>query len=89
MGGRRGSLGAGRLNGQRGGQQEKSNGHGSHVSGTAAGFGVTAAGATFTGPYDGNNSTYAPLRIVPGAAPKALPPRFRGRLVPLGGLRLW
>jgi hypothetical protein len=48
------------------------NGHGSHVSGTAAGFGVTAAGATFTGPYDGNNSTYTPLRIVPGAAPKAL-----------------
>jgi uncharacterized repeat protein (TIGR01451 family) len=48
------------------------NGHGSHVSGTAAGFGVTAAGATFTGPYDGNNSTYSPLRIVPGAAPKAL-----------------
>ncbi|HSU83791.1 MAG TPA: S8 family serine peptidase, partial [Thermoanaerobaculia bacterium] len=26
------------------------NGHGSHVSGTAAGFGVTAAGATFAGP---------------------------------------
>jgi uncharacterized repeat protein (TIGR01451 family) len=48
------------------------NGHGSHVAGTAAGFGVTAAGATFTGPYDGNNSTYAPLRIVPGSAPKAL-----------------
>jgi uncharacterized repeat protein (TIGR01451 family) len=48
------------------------NGHGSHVSGTAAGFGVTAAGATFTGPYDGNNSTYSPLRIVPGVAPKAL-----------------
>jgi uncharacterized repeat protein (TIGR01451 family) len=48
------------------------NGHGSHVAGTAAGFGVTAAGATFTGPYDGNLSTYTPLRIVPGAAPKAL-----------------
>jgi uncharacterized repeat protein (TIGR01451 family) len=48
------------------------NGHGSHVAGTAAGFGVTAAGATFTGPYDANNSTYSPLRIVPGSAPKAL-----------------
>jgi uncharacterized repeat protein (TIGR01451 family) len=48
------------------------NGHGSHVAGTAAGFGVTAAGATFAGPYDGNNSTYSPLRIVPGVAPKAV-----------------
>jgi uncharacterized repeat protein (TIGR01451 family) len=48
------------------------NGHGSHVAGTAAGFGVTAAGATFAGPYDANPSTYSPLRIVPGVAPKAL-----------------
>jgi len=48
------------------------NGHGSHVSGTAAGFGVTAAGATFAGPYDANTSTYTPLRIEPGTAPKAL-----------------
>jgi uncharacterized repeat protein (TIGR01451 family) len=48
------------------------NGHGSHVSGTAAGFGVTSAGATFTGPYDANPSTYTPLRIEPGTAPKAL-----------------
>jgi uncharacterized repeat protein (TIGR01451 family) len=47
------------------------NGHGSHVSGTAAGFGVTAAGATFAGPYDANTSTYSPLRIGPGTAPKA------------------
>ncbi len=47
------------------------NGHGSHVSGTAAGFGVTAAGATFTGPYDANTSTYSGLRIGPGTAPKA------------------
>lgn len=46
-------------------------GHGSHVAGTAAGFGVTAAGATFTGPYDANPATYAPLRIGPGTAPKA------------------
>jgi len=48
------------------------NGHGSHVAGTAAGLGVTAAGATFTGPYDANPSTYSSLRIVPGVAPKAL-----------------
>jgi uncharacterized repeat protein (TIGR01451 family) len=48
------------------------NGHGSHVSGTAAGFGVTSASATFTGPYDANTSTYTPLRIEPGTAPKAL-----------------
>jgi uncharacterized repeat protein (TIGR01451 family) len=48
------------------------NGHGSHVSGTAAGFGVTAAGATFAGPYDANPATYSGLRIVPGVAPKAL-----------------
>jgi uncharacterized repeat protein (TIGR01451 family) len=47
------------------------NGHGSHVSGTAAGLGVTAAGVTFPGPYDANTSTYSPLRIGPGTAPKA------------------
>jgi len=47
------------------------NGHGSHVAGTAAGSGVTAAGATYTGPY--NSSIYTPgaFRIGPGVAPKA------------------
>lgn len=46
-------------------------GHGSHVSGTIAGFGVKTDGTTYTGPYD---LTLAPttLRIGPGAAPKAL-----------------
>jgi uncharacterized repeat protein (TIGR01451 family) len=46
------------------------NGHGSHVSGTAAGFGVTSGGATFGGPYD-NTVPFGSLRINPGTAPKA------------------
>src|SRR5438067_2176756 len=47
------------------------NGHGSHVSGTAAGFGVTSGGATYAGPY--NPSIYTPgaFTIGPGVAPKA------------------
>jgi subtilisin family serine protease len=48
------------------------NGHGSHVAGTAAGFGVTAGGQTFTGPY--NTATLQQpdaFRIGPGVAPKA------------------
>lgn len=46
------------------------NGHGSHVSGTAAGYGVTSAGANFTGPY--NTSTpFTSLKIGPGMAPQA------------------
>lgn len=44
-------------------------GHGSHVAGTAGGFGVDSAGATFAGPY--NTSLPADLRIQPGIAPKA------------------
>jgi len=47
-------------------------GHGSHVAGTAAGFGVTAAGNTYHGPY--NSSIYASpgnFTIGPGVAPKA------------------
>ena len=47
-------------------------GHGSHVAGTAAGSGVTSAGATYTGPY--NASTIgAPDKwnVGPGVAPKA------------------
>src|SRR6266446_9233947 len=47
------------------------NGHGSHTSGTAAGFGVTSGGTTYAGPY--NPSIYTPgaFRIGPGVAPKA------------------
>lgn len=47
-------------------------GHGSHVAGSAAAFGMTAGGATFTGPFDANPSTYSGLLIGPGTAPKAL-----------------
>jgi minor extracellular serine protease Vpr len=46
------------------------NGHGSHVSGTAAGFGVTNDGHTYHGPYD--EAAYATgFGIGPGVAPLA------------------
>lgn len=46
------------------------NGHGSHVAGSAAGYGVRADGSTYTGPY--NTSTpFNTLRIGPGVAPRA------------------
>ncbi len=46
------------------------NGHGSHTSGTAAGFGVGADGKTYHGPYD--SAAYAQgFQIGPGVAPKA------------------
>jgi minor extracellular serine protease Vpr len=45
-------------------------GHGSHTSGTAAGFGVGADGKTYNGPYD--SAAYAQgFQIGPGVAPKA------------------
>ncbi len=47
------------------------NGHGSHVGGTAAGFGVLASGATFGGPYDSTTHTPNRFRIGPGVAPRA------------------
>jgi subtilisin family serine protease len=46
------------------------NGHGSHVAGTAAGFGVDAAGSTFAGPYN-TGTPFDSLRIGPGMAPQA------------------
>src|SRR4051812_5981260 len=48
------------------------NGHGSHVAGTAAGSGVTSAGVTYTGPYNGSTlANPAAFAIGPGVAPKA------------------
>ncbi|MEV7602769.1 S8 family serine peptidase [Kitasatospora sp. NPDC089797] len=46
------------------------NGHGTHVAGTAAGYGVTADGHPYTGPYRSGLDP-ASFRIGPGAAPGA------------------
>ncbi len=46
-------------------------GHGSHVAGTAAGSGVTAAGATYTGPYNATTISSNSWNVGPGVAPKA------------------
>lgn len=51
-------------------------GHGTHVAGTAAGWGMTSAGATYAGPFDNTIFTGAPnqtaaFRIGPGVAPEA------------------
>jgi len=46
-------------------------GHGSHVAGTAAGFGVTAAGATYSGAYNPTDPYSTAPRIGPGVAPEA------------------
>ncbi len=46
------------------------NGHGSHTAGTAAGFGVTSAGATYTGPYDASTFSGS-FNVGPGVAPLA------------------
>lgn len=45
-------------------------GHGSHVAGTAAGFGVAADGTTYAGPYD-TSVNPADFRVGPGVAPEA------------------
>ncbi len=46
------------------------NSHGTHVAGTAAGFGENADGSTYTGPY--NTSTpFDTMKIGPGVAPQA------------------
>jgi uncharacterized repeat protein (TIGR01451 family) len=45
-------------------------GHGSHVAGIAAGFGVNSDGSTYSGQY-GVSTPFAALSINPGTAPKA------------------
>ncbi|NKE56219.1 S8 family serine peptidase [Lentzea sp. PSKA42] len=45
-------------------------GHGTHVAGTAAGFGVNADGTTYRGPY--SSVDLDSLKIGPGTAPHAL-----------------
>ena len=48
------------------------NGHGTHVAGTAAGYGVDADGATFTGDYSElTGDDLNAMRIGPGTAPMA------------------
>jgi subtilisin family serine protease len=47
------------------------NGHGSHVAGTAAGFGVLANGSTYTGPYNAATVSGNDWLVGPGVAPKA------------------
>lgn len=46
------------------------NGHGSHVAGTAAGYGVVS-GATYGGAYDAS-TPFATMSIGPGVAPEAI-----------------
>jgi len=46
------------------------NGHGSHVSGTAAGNGVLANGTAYSGPYDSTTQASA-FKVGPGVAPEA------------------
>jgi subtilisin family serine protease len=47
------------------------NGHGTHVAGTAAGYGVSANGATYNGPWNATSVPTATMRIGPGVAPRA------------------
>lgn len=47
-------------------------GHGTHVAGTLAGYGVTGAGATFSGSYASlDASKLMAMKVGPGMAPKA------------------
>ncbi len=46
-------------------------GHGTHVAGTATGFGVKSDGTTYTGPYNAAAYTPGAFSIGPGVAPKA------------------
>ena len=52
-------------------------GHGTHVAGTAAGFGVTAAGETYPGPYN-RAALNTDFLVEPGMAPGAELLAYRG-----------
>jgi minor extracellular serine protease Vpr len=52
------------------------NGHGSHVAGSAAGFGVLDSGVTYPGPYDATTYGNA-FRVGPGVAPQATVHAYR------------
>ena len=45
-------------------------GHGSHVAGSAAGYGVNADGSTYSGTYD-ESTDFGAMKIGPGVAPEA------------------
>ncbi|MBA3364717.1 MAG: S8 family serine peptidase [Actinobacteria bacterium] len=47
------------------------NGHGSHVAGSAAGYGVLPGGTTYRGPYNAGVYTTTNFLIGPGTAPEA------------------
>lgn len=47
------------------------NGHGTHVAGTAAGFGVSGDGSTFGGPYTSDTISSHDWTVGPGVAPEA------------------
>jgi subtilisin family serine protease len=46
-------------------------GHGTHTAGTAAGSGVLATGATYTGPYNADTVSSHSWNVGPGVAPKS------------------
>ncbi|HTP11214.1 MAG TPA: S8 family serine peptidase, partial [Anaerolineae bacterium] len=46
------------------------NGHGTHVAGTTAGYGVNSDGSTYTGTYN-SGLNFSAFKIGPGVAPKA------------------
>ena len=48
------------------------NGHGTHVAGTAAGFGVKSDGTTYTGAYNLTALNSTSWNVPPGMAPRAL-----------------
>jgi minor extracellular serine protease Vpr len=52
-------------------------GHGTHVAGTIAGYGVTADGQTYRGPYDAQTLSSEQFQVGPGVAPEPSSTRSR------------